>query len=145
MKVSIACDHGAYDFKPALVEFLESRGIEVSDCGTDSKESCDYPDYAEKALDLLVNNKVDRAILTCTNGIGMSMVANKTQGVRAALAYSVKTAETTRRHHDSNTLCLGTDEFNEEQLLSFVAAWLDSDFEGGRHLRRISKFPREEE
>lgn len=143
MKVSIACDHGAFSFKPLLLDFLKDRDVEVTDCGTHSGESCDYPDFASKALALLVEGKVERTILTCTNGIGMSMVANKTPGVRAALAYSEKTAATTRKHHDSNALCLGIDEFSEEQLLSFVSAWLDTDFEGGRHLRRINKFPGE--
>jgi ribose 5-phosphate isomerase B len=141
MKVSIACDHGAFSFKPALIKCLEENDIQVQDCGTHSDESCDYPDFAKKALDLLVKGEVDRAILTCTNGIGMSIVANKTSGVRAALAYSEKTAETTRRHHDSNALCLGTDEFSEQQLISFIRVWLKTDFEEGRHLRRINKFP----
>jgi len=142
MKISLACDHGAFGFKSVLQDYLVSRGDVVRDCGTFSKESCDYPDFAMKALALLVSGEVDRTILSCTNGIGMSMVANKTRGVRAALVYSEKTAATTRKHHDSNALCLGTDEFSEEQLLSFVGIWLDTEFEGGRHLRRINKFPR---
>lgn len=141
MKIAIACDHGAFTFKSALESFLERMGHEVSFFGTHSLDSCDYPDYAIPALKSLTDGEVDRVILACTNGIGMSMVANKTPGVRAAMVYNKRTAEMTRMHHDSNCLCLGAAEFTEQALLEFVEIWLNTAFEGGRHQRRIDKFP----
>jgi ribose 5-phosphate isomerase B len=141
MKIAIACDHGAFTFKGALLEFLERMGHDVVDFGTHSVESCDYPDYGLPALRATAAGECDRVILTCTNGLGMSMLANKVDGIRAALVYNNRTAETTRKHHDSNCLCLGAAEFSESALLGFVELWLKTDFEGGRHLRRINKFP----
>lgn len=142
MKVAIACDHGAFAFKSNLIKYLQAKNHTVEDFGTNSEESCDYPDYGVPAARSVAENSNDRAILVCTNGIGMSMAANKIESVRAALVYSVRTAETTRKHHDSNVLCLGAGEFSPEELLTFIDAWMTTDFEGGRHARRVSKFPK---
>ena len=142
VKIALACDHGAIHFKSALFEYLESKGHIVQDFGTDSTESCDYPDYGVPAAESVQKGKNDRAILTCTNGIGMSMVANKLNGIRAALVYNTRTAETTRKHHDSNVLCMGAQDFENEQLLAMVEAWLTTEFEGGRHQRRVEKYPK---
>ena len=141
MKIAIACDHGAYAFKSDLSDFLERMGHEVVDFGTFGVESCDYPDFGLPAVKSVVSGDCDRAILACTNGIGMSMVANKVEGIRAALVYSHRCAEMTRKHHDSNCLCLGAGEFPVSALLDFVETWMNTEFEGGRHLRRIQKFP----
>lgn len=141
MKIALACDHGAFAFKRALQEHLEAAGHQWVDCGTDSTESCDYPDYGLKATEMVLKGECDRTILSCTNGIGMCMMANKVPGIRAAMVYNVGTAQTTRKHHDSNALCLGAKEFPTEELLTFVDAWLNTEFEGGRHQRRIDKFP----
>ena len=139
MRIAVAADHAGFEFKTRLIEELRSLGHEVADEGTDSPESCDYPDYAIPAARSVSEGKSDRAILVCSNGIGMGMVANRIPGVRAAVVYSERTAEMTRGHHDSNVLCLGAQQFPEEDLLKFVRVWLDSDFEGGRHARRMKK------
>lgn len=142
MKIALACDHGAFEFKALLVSRLEALGHDVVDFGTDSGASCDYPDHGLPAVDAVVSGSCERAILSCTNGIGMSIAANKVDGIRAALVYNRRTAEVTRQHHDSNCLCLGAKEFSTEDLLEMVTVWLSTDFEGGRHQRRLDKFPR---
>jgi ribose 5-phosphate isomerase B len=139
MRIAIAADHAAFEFKRRLAEELRRLGHEVADFGTDSTESCDYPDFAVPAVRSVASGEADRAILACTNGIGMCMVANKTPGIRGSLVYSERSAAMTRAHHDSNVLCLGAQEFPEEDLLKFVRLWLETPFEGGRHTRRIGK------
>ncbi len=139
MRIAVAADHAGFEFKTRLIEELRSLGHEVADEGTDSPQSCDYPDYAIPAARSVSEGKSDRGILVCSNGIGMGMVANRIPGVRAAVVYSERTAEMTRGHHDSNVLCLGAQQFPEDDLLRFVRVWLDTDFEGGRHARRMKK------
>ena len=139
MKIALACDHAGYEFKEALADELRRLGHEVADFGTDSDESCDYPDFAAPAVHSVADGKADRAILACTNGIGMAMVANRLPGVRGALVYSERTAAMTRAHHDSNVLCLGAREFPSGDLLEWVRIWLRTDFEGGRHAGRVDK------
>jgi ribose 5-phosphate isomerase B len=139
MKIAVASDHAGFEFKKRLLRELESLGHEVRDFGTDSSESCDYPDFAEPAARSVAAGEAERAILVCTNGIGMSMLANRIPGLKAALVYSERTAAMTRRHHGSNVLCLGAGEFPAEDLLKWVRIWLDEAFEGGRHARRIGK------
>ena len=139
MKITIACDHAAFEFKGKLIKKLESEGHEVEDCGCSGLESCDYPDFGIPACDAVSEGKADRAILVCNNGIGMSILANKIRGVVAALVYSEVTAEMTRQHHNSNVLCLGAQQFSEDDLMKFVDKWMNTEFEGGRHDRRIGK------
>jgi ribose 5-phosphate isomerase B len=139
VKIGLASDHAGYAFKERLAEELRRAGHEVSDFGTSSEESCDYPDFAIPAVRSVADGQNERAILACTNGIGMSMLANRIPGIRAALVYNERTAAMTRAHHDSNVLCLGAKEFPFEDLLKFVQLWLDTPFEGGRHARRIGK------
>ncbi|MCE2392005.1 MAG: RpiB/LacA/LacB family sugar-phosphate isomerase [Proteobacteria bacterium] len=145
MKISVASDHAGFEFKQRLKRELESQGHEVVDFGTGSDESCDYPDYAEPAVREVAAGAADRAILACTNGIGMSMLANRVPGAMAALVYNERSAAMTRRHHGSNVLCLGAGEFPAEDLLRWVRIWLGEEFEGGRHARRIGKVKRLEE
>ena len=140
MKVGIAADHGGFEMKQVLIENLLAEGHEVEDFGTDSEASCDYPDFAIPAAQTVPAGGNQRAILICTNGIGMAMAANRIPGVRAALVYSQHTARMTRAHHDSNVLCLGAGEFSAQDLLGFVRIWLETAFDGGRHERRIEKF-----
>ena len=140
MKIALAADHAGFEFKQRLVRELESLGHEVSDFGTDGTASCDYPDFAIPAARAVGEGKADRAILCCTNGIGMGMTANRIPGVRGALIYSARTAAMTRAHHDSNVLCLGAGEFPGDELVAWVKIWLDTPFEGGRHQRRVGKF-----
>jgi ribose 5-phosphate isomerase B len=139
MKIGLAADHAGVVFKQRLAEELRSLGHTVVDHGTDSDASCDYPDYGIPAARSVAQGEADRAILICNNGIGMSMLANRIPGIRAALVYTVRTSARTREHHDSNVLCLGAGEFDEKDLLSFVRIWLTTPFEGGRHARRIAK------
>ena len=141
MKIAVGSDHAGFAFKQKLAEELRLLGHEVVDFGTEGEESCDYPDFAIPAARSVAAGEAERGILTCTNGIGMAMVANRISGVRAALVYSERTAAMTRQHHDSNVLCLGAHEFPVEDLLKWVRIWLDTDFEAGRHARRIGKFP----
>lgn len=140
MKIALAADHAGFEFKTRLARELGELGHDVSDFGTGSTESCDYPDYAIPAARAVAEGEAERAILICTNGIGMSMTANRIPGVRAALVYNARGAAMTRQHHDSNALCLGAGEFPTEELLGFVRIWLDTAFEGGRHARRVGKF-----
>lgn len=139
MKIALAADHAGYPFKARLREELERLGHEVVDLGTESQESCDYPDYGIPAARMAAEGAADRAILVCTNGIGMSMLANRIPGARAALVYSETSAAATRAHHDSNVLCLGGGEFEAADLLKFATTWLTTPFEGGRHARRVAK------
>jgi ribose 5-phosphate isomerase B len=139
MKIALAADHAGFGFKEKLAAELRRWGHEPIDFGTKSTESCDYPDFAIPAVRSVGDGDAQRGILCCTNGIGMCMIANRVGGVRGALAYSARTAATTRQHHDSNVLCLGAGEFPAESLLEWVRIWLDTPFEGGRHERRIGK------
>jgi ribose 5-phosphate isomerase B len=139
MRIALAADHAGFEFKERLERELKAAGHEVRDFGTESAESCDYPDYGEPAARSVAEGKSDRAVLVCSNGIGMSMLANRIPGVKAALVYSDRSAAMTRRHHGSNVLCLGAGEFPTERLLEWVKVWLAEPFEGGRHERRIGK------
>ena len=112
---------------------------DVKSFGCEGFDSCDYPDFGIPAAKTVSDGVADRAILVCNNGIGMSMLANKLPGVLAALVYSEETAKMTRMHHDSNVLCLGAAQFNYADLFNFIKVWMNTDFEGGRHGRRISK------
>jgi len=139
MKIALAADHAGFDFKEKLAAELRGLGHQPLDFGTHGSESVDYPDFAIPACQSVADGKAARAILVCTNGIGMAMTANRIAGVRGALVYSARTAAMTRAHHDSNVLCLGAGEFPAETLLEWVRIWLEAPFEGGRHARRIGK------
>lgn len=129
----IGNDHGGYELKCSIVEYLKSRGIDCSDVGTDSREIVRYPNYAAKVATAVSTGQIKRGILICSTGIGMSIMANKYKGVRAALCTSTYMAKMTRRHNDANVLCLGGQITGKLEALDIVEAWLDNDFEGGRH------------
>ena len=140
MKIGIAADHGGFELKGQLIAKLQQQGHEVKDYGPHSfDKQDDYPDFGIPAARGVANGEVDRSILICNNGIGMGMLANKIHGVKAAVVYSEASARDTREHHDSNVLCLGGQEFSNEQLEKFTDIWLDTKFAGGRHERRIGK------
>jgi len=140
MKVAIAADHGGFELKSRLIQELKNMGHDPVDFGPATLDPVDdYPDYGRPAAQAVADARVDRAILICNNGIGMGMLANKIPGVRAAVVYSEKTARQTRRHHDSNVLCLGGQEFSTDELMHMIQIWLTTDFEGGRHERRMGK------
>lgn len=139
MKIAIASDHAGFELKTKIKNFLEQSGLSVDDFGTFKTESADYPDYGILAARAVANEKADRGILVCGTGIGMSIVANKTKGIRAALCHSKETAELSRRHNDANVLTLGGRILDHQLALEMVEIWLKTPFEGDRHLRRVKK------
>lgn len=141
-KIAIGCDHGGFALKQKLLPFLKKMKLQVSDAGAFSEESMDYPDTAYKVASAVSRKKADAGILICKSGIGNCIVANKAKGVRAALCYNIKAAILSRKHNDANVLVLGSVFVNEERAKKIVKAWLNTPFEGGRHLRRIQKIER---
>jgi len=139
MKIAIGSDHGGFLLKQELIKFLDSKKITVADMGTHSEESCDYPLYAKKVAAAVANKKFDRGILICKSGIGMSMSANKVKGVRAALCWDIAGAKSSRLHNDANVLCMGADKISLDLAKKIVEIWISTDFEGGRHLRRVKQ------
>lgn len=139
MKIAIACDHGGLNLKNAVKKYLADNGYEVKDFGTDSTASCDYPDYALPAAEAVANGECDRGIVICSTGIGVSIVANKVPGVRCAHCHDSYCAEFTRLHNDSNMLALGEKVVGVGYALKIVEIFLKTEFEGGRHQRRVDK------
>ena len=139
MKIAIASDHGGLEYKNKIKKHLVTKGYDIIDEGTNSNESCDYPDYAKKVGSLVVSGQVERGILVCGTGIGMSIAANKIKGIRAALCSDTFSAHATREHNDSNILCLGQRVIGESLALDIVDTWLNAEFQGGRHQNRIDK------
>jgi len=145
MKIGIGADHKGFKKKEAIKKFLQEKGYKVVDFGTDSEESCDYPDFALPLAKTLSKGEIDRGILICNTGIGMSISANKVKGVYAALCTTLETAESARRHNNSNMLAMGASLNTEEEMKKMVEKWLNTDFDGGRHLRRINKIKEQEQ
>jgi len=139
MKIAIGSDHGGYTLKTRLVEMLRDKGISVADLGTDGLESVDYPDYAAAVADQVSNASVDQGIIVCTTGIGVSITANKFPRVRAALCMNPEMAAMTRQHNNANVLCLSGKFTTTEEATAILETWLASEFEGGRHERRVKK------
>lgn len=139
MKISIASDHAGYKYKELIKKRLLEKGFEVFDRGTFSVESADYPDFIRPAAEDVAKHVSDKAIGICGSGIGVSIVANKVKGVRAALVLTEEMAKLSRRHNDANFLALGERLIKEEDLLKIVDAWLETEFEGGRHGIRVNK------
>lgn len=137
--VAIAADHGGFSLKSALVHRLEAHGIDVLDLGTDSEESVDYPDYAAPVVDAVASGRAERGVLVCGSGIGMSIAANRHPKIRAALVYETEGATLCREHNDANVLCLGARMISEDVAGRCLDLFLDTDFEGGRHARRVEK------
>ena len=140
MKVSIGADHAAYELKAVVIEHLKSKNIEVIDRGTYSKDSCDYPDYGIAVAEDIANGTVDKGIVICFTGIGISIAANKVKGVRCALVGSVDAAILTREHNDSNCLAMGAKYTPNELAIEIVDTWLGTEFSNmAKHQRRIDK------
>lgn len=136
-KIAIGADHGGYELKEEIVADLKSKGYEIKDFGTYSKESCNYPEFAKIVANQVVAGNFDRGILVCGSGIGMSIVANKIKGAIAALCWNLETAGLSRAHNNSNILCLGQRQLENGLGVKIVDKWLNSDFEGGRHKIRV--------
>jgi len=139
MKVAIGCDHAGLSLKKTITPILDELNIEWMDYGTKEEISVDYPDFGERVAMAVSRGKVDRGILICGTGIGMSIVANKFPGVRAALCLNEYAAKMSRLHNDANILVLAGRILNGEQAKNIVRVWFTTDFEGGRHQRRIDK------
>jgi ribose 5-phosphate isomerase B len=139
MRVAIGCDHAAVTLKDALVRELSSAGLQMQDEGTFTGDSVDYPDFAARVARLVASGAADRGIVLCGSGIGVSIAANKIHGVRASLCHDVTTARLARQHNDANVLCLGARTTGSVVAADVVHAWLDTEFEGGRHARRVDK------
>ena len=135
-KILIASDHGGYRLKTQIIEHLKEIGYSFEDFGCFNTESCDYPIYAQKVANEVANTD-NKGILVCGTGIGMSIAANKIKGIRAALCTDTYSAKMTRMHNDSNILCLGERVTGSGVAMDIVDTWLNTDFEGGRHLKRI--------
>lgn len=139
MTIALACDHGGFDLKLAVKRHLEALGHETRDFGTYTKDSCDYPDFAVQAAQAVANGECPFGVVICTTGIGMSMCANKVDGVRCALVSDLMSARLTRQHNNANMLALGAGVVAEKLALEIVDTFLASEFEGGRHQRRVDK------
>jgi ribose 5-phosphate isomerase B len=140
MKLAIGCDHGGRELKDEIVRFLKKiANIELIDYGTMTNDSVDYPDYARKVSEAVAGGVIDRGILICGTGIGMSIVANRYPNIRAALCHDHFTATMSRLHNDANILVLGERVTGKGVACDIVTTWLDTEFEGGRHQKRLDK------
>jgi ribose 5-phosphate isomerase B len=139
VKVAISSDHGGMNLRKEIMDLLDEMNIEYEDFGPKISESVDYPDYALPVAEGVASGKYDRGILICGTGIGMSIVANKVKGVRCALVHDVFSAKATRCHNDSNVLAMGERVIGPGLAREIVKTWLNTDFEGGRHERRVNK------
>jgi len=138
-KIIIGSDHAGFEYKNKIVKILHSKNIEVEDVGNYTNESSDYPDAGIKVGEAVSSGKVDWGILVCGSGIGMSIVANKFPGVRAALVSDTEMAKLSRLHNNSNVLIFGERVLDSQKISPILSAWLETDFEGGRHQRRLDK------
>lgn len=145
MKVALASDHAGYELKQGIMRFLEEKGIDFHDFGCGPEEKVDYVDCGEKAAQRVSSGEYKRAILCCGTGLGMAMVANKYSGVRATPCYDGYVAEMSRKHNDSNCLTLGGRVVPLDEGLEIVKIWFETEFEEGRHRRRINKILQMEE
>ena len=139
MKIAIGCDHGGIVLKPIVKKVLEENEIEIVDMGCNDTKSVDYPDYALLVAEAVSKGEVDKGIILCGTGIGISIAANKVKGVRAAVCHDLFTAQMCAQHNDANILSIGGRVVDEELAGQMVQVWLDTPFEGGRHNGRVAK------
>lgn len=139
MKIAIAADHGGFELKDSMDEYIKSLGNEVMDLGTNSADSVDYPDYAKKVCEEIQQGNSDLGILICGTGIGMSLAANKFEGIRAACVSDVYSAKMSRNHNNANVLCIGARVIGDEVAKLIIKTFLENEFEAGRHQRRVDK------
>ena len=140
MKIAIGCDHGALDLKNVVVNHLQDKGYEVEDFGTYTKDSCDYPEFAAAAAKAVASGACEKGIVLCTTGIGVSITANKIDGIRCALLSDVWSAKMTRLHNDTNMMAIGAGVVGQNLALEIVDTWVGTEFSGeARHQRRIDK------
>ncbi|MDD3236488.1 MAG: ribose 5-phosphate isomerase B [Candidatus Gastranaerophilales bacterium] len=137
IKIAIGADHGGYQLKNKIIDYLKENGYEVKDFGTNSPESVDYPVIAKEVSKSIVNGNFDRGILVCGTGLGMAIVADKIKGIRAIACSDTCSAKYSRLHNDANVLCFGERIIGSELAKDIVKIWLETDFEAGRHQRRV--------
>lgn len=137
MKIAIGSDHAGYLLKEKIKEYLNVKEIEFTDFGTFKEESTDYPEYAYKVGNAILNKEADMGVLICGTGMGMCISVNKIKGIRAAVAYSEETAQLSRLHNNANVLCLGSRTHTENEAVELLKTWLNTSFEGGRHEERL--------
>jgi ribose 5-phosphate isomerase B len=137
--IGIAVDHGGFALKQSVSDEIRALGYDVLDLGADSEESVDYPDFAEKLVAAIGRGDISRGVLICGTGIGISIAANRHAGIRAALCYDEDTACLARQHNNANVICLGGRKTDSEQARTMVRLFLETEFEGGRHARRVGK------
>lgn len=137
MKIAIASDHAGLEMKNFIGTALKEKGIDVLDLGTDSTESVDYPVFADKLAEAILNNKVELGVLVCGTGIGISIRANRHKGIRAALLYSDEVAEMVKKHNNANVMVFGGRTMNKDDVIKRIDIFLNTEFEGGRHQKRI--------
>ena len=138
-KICIASDHAGYHLKNVLLDFLIKKNISIIDLGPNNNSSVDYPDFAKKVSNRVKNKKSDVGILVCGSGIGMAISANKIKGIRAALCYNLKSTRLSREHNNANIIAIGSRLTKKKDALKLVKIFLETKFEGGRHLRRVKK------
>ena len=138
-KIAIGCDHAGFPYKESILRLLRSKGIEVLDFGTDSAESVDYPDFAHPVAEEVASGKAGMGMVMCGSGNGIAMTVNKHRGVRAAICWNEELARLARRHNNANVLSIPVRFVSEEMALAMVDAFLETEFEGGRHARRVDK------
>ncbi len=139
--IGLACDHAGFELKQFVIKYLEEKGLTFQDYGTYSTESCDYPDFAHALARGIENGEVEKGIAICGSGEGISMTLNKHQSIRAALVWTPEIAHMTRLHNDANVLAMPGRYIDQETARSIMDEFLNTDFEGGRHIRRIEKIP----
>lgn len=139
MKIAVGCDHGGFNLKNLAKDMLIQQGIEVVDMGTYTTDSVDYPDFAAKVAQAIVGGQAERGILVCGTGIGISIAANKIKGIRAALCHDVFSATMSREHNNANILCMGERVIGLGLAEMIINAWLQTNFQGGRHACRVDK------
>ena len=139
MKIAVGADHAGFEVKEKIKKLLAEMNVEVTDLGTNSLESVDYPDYGAAVGREVASGKADEGIIVCGSGIGIAIAANKIHGVRAAQAWNAETAKLARQHNDANILSIGARVIAEEEIPKIVKAWFDAKYEGGRHENRVEK------
>ena len=144
MKIAVGCDHGGLEHKNAIAEHLKERGFEIKDFGIYEQKSVDYPEIAEKVANSIASGETELGILVCGTGIGMSLAANKVKGIRCACCSDCFSAHYTRLHNDANALCLGARVIGVGSALELVDVFINTEFEGGRHQKRIDKIHAQE-
>lgn len=139
MKIALAADHGGYQMKNLIAQNLKNQGFDVQDLGTNSEESVDYPDFAQRVVQEILSQKAELGILVCGTGIGISIAANRHKGIRAALLYDDYVAQVAREHNNANILCFGGRTMKIEDVMRRIDIFLNAKYEGGRHDRRLCK------